>query len=138
MEENDSDSGDEMPTSFFAPQIQTERTKAEARARKLAAAYFIFCTAKNKALDIGKALATYRDLYVVQKGQLKRRQFLAKAMSPGACRVELEANIATTLQQVQCLKDQITVLETMIKACAAADDTTDPATFFNALAKSGS
>ena len=47
---------------------------------------------------------------MVQKGQLKRQQVLAKAMSPGACRAELEAIIATTVQQVQCLKDQITAL----------------------------
>ena len=57
-------------------------------------------------------------------------------MSPGACRGELEAIIATAVQQVQCLKDQVTVLETMLKACAAADVTTDPPAFFNALALS--
>ena len=97
MEENDSDSDDEVPTSFFASQIQTETTKAEERARKLNAAYFIFGAVKHRALDIGKALATYRELYVVQKGQLKRQQVLAKAMSPGACRAELGAIIASTV-----------------------------------------
>ena len=73
---------------------------------------------------------------MVQKGQLKRQQVLAKAISPGACRSELVAIIATAVQQVQCLKDQITVLATMLKACAAADVTTDPPAFFNALAMS--
>ena len=40
------------------------------------------------------------------------------------------------MQQVQCLKDQIAVLATMLKACAAADVTTDPPAFFNSLAMS--
>ena len=73
---------------------------------------------------------------MVQKGQLKRQQVLAKAMSPGACRAELEAIIATTEQQVKRLKDQVAVLETMLKACTAADATTDPPAFFNALSLS--
>ena len=110
--------------SFFADQIQIERTKAEGRARSLTSQYFVFGNVKNKALDIGKAQATYRELHVVQKGQLKRQQVLAKAI------------IATTVQQVQCLKDQVTVLETILMAFAAADVTTDPPAFFNALAMS--
>ena len=73
---------------------------------------------------------------MVQRGQLKRLKVLAKAMSAGACLDELETTTATALQQVQCLKDQITVLEAMLKASAAADDTYDPAAFFSALAKS--
>ena len=73
---------------------------------------------------------------MVQKGQLKRQQVFAKAMSPRACRIELEAIISSAVQQVQCLKGQIIVLATMLKACAAVDDTADPPTFFNALAKS--
>ena len=102
-EESDNDSGDEVAASFFAAQIRAERTKAEERARSLTSQYFFFCAVKSKALDIGKAQATYRELYVVQKGQLKRQQVLAKAMSAGACLGELEAIIATTVQQVQCL-----------------------------------
>ena len=61
-EESDNDSGDEVATSFFAAQIQVERTKAEERARTPTSQYFFFCTVKNKALDIGKAQATYREL----------------------------------------------------------------------------
>ena len=72
-EESDNDSDDEVAASFFAAQIQVERTKAEERARSLTSQYFFFCTVKNKALNIGKAQATYRELYVVQKGQLKRQ-----------------------------------------------------------------
>ena len=68
----DSDSGDEGPTSFFASQI--EKTKAETRARKVNAVYFTWSVVKSKAQDIGKALATYRELYVVQKGQLVPRR----------------------------------------------------------------
>ena len=93
-EESDSDSDDEVSASFFASQIQIEKTKSEARARTLSALYFIWSTVKAKAQDISKALATYRELYVVQKGQLKRQQVLAKAMSAGACLDELEAIIA--------------------------------------------
>ena len=43
------------------------------------------------------------------------------------------AIITTAVKQVQCLKDQITELEAMLKACAVADDTYDPAAFFSAL-----
>ena len=69
---------------------------------------------------------------MVQKGQLKRQKVLAKAMSAGACLDELEAITATAVQQIQCLKDWITVLEGMLKqlkACAFADSTYDPAPF---------
>ena len=81
------------------------QTKSEARARKLNALYFIWSAVKAKTQDISKALATYLELYVVQKGQLKRQQFLAKAMCSGACLSELEAIIATAVQQVQCFKN---------------------------------
>ena len=57
-------------------------------------------------------------------------------MSAGACLCELEAIIATAVQQVQRLKDQMAVLEGVLKMCAGADDTYDPATFFSTLAKS--
>ena len=91
---------------------------------------------KANAQEISKALATYRELYVVQKSHLRRLLVLAKTMSSEACLDELEAIIATTEQQVQSLKGQITVLEAMLMACAAANDTYNPAAFFNALAKS--
>ena len=51
-------------------------------------------TVKTKAQEIGKAHATYRELYVVQKGLLKRLQVLAKSMSAGACLDEHGAIIA--------------------------------------------
>ena len=41
-----------------------------------------------------------------------------------------------TEKQVHLLKNQITVLRAMLMACASAEDTYDPAAFFNALAKS--
>ena len=47
-EEVESDSGDEVSTSFFAYQIQIVKIKSEARARKLNAFYFTFCTVKAK------------------------------------------------------------------------------------------
>ena len=73
---------------------------------------------------------------MVQKGKLRRLQVLAKSMSAGACLGELEAIIATAEQQVQSLKDQITVLGAILKACVVADDTYDPAALFSALARS--
>ena len=45
-------------TSFFAAQIQTEKTRAEKRARVLNAVYFIWKAVKAKAQEISKALAT--------------------------------------------------------------------------------
>ena len=52
---------------------QIEKTKAETRARKVEAVYFTWSAVKSKAQNTGKALATYRELYVVQKGQLVPR-----------------------------------------------------------------
>ena len=72
MEESDSDSGGEEATSFLASQIQIEKTTAETRVRTLDSFYFIWSTVKTKAQETGKALATYREPYVVQRGQLKR------------------------------------------------------------------
>ena len=70
--EGDGDSGDEVSASFFASRIQIVKTKSEARTRKLGALYFIWSTARAKTQDISKALATYLEVCVVQKGQLKR------------------------------------------------------------------
>ena len=61
-EESDSDSGDEGSTSFFASQIQTEKTKAEKRARVLSSVYYIWSVVKARAQEISKSLATYREL----------------------------------------------------------------------------
>ena len=57
-EESDSDSAEGGSTSFFAAQIQTEKTRAEKRARVLNAVYFIWKAVKAKAQEISKALAT--------------------------------------------------------------------------------
>ena len=64
----------------------------------LAAVNFIWSAVKAEVQEIAKALATYRELFVVQKGQLKRLQVVAKSMSAGACLDELEATIAAVVQ----------------------------------------
>ena len=64
--ESDSDSGDERSTSPFASQIRNEKTRAERRQQTPGAAYFTCSAVKARAQEISEALATYRELHVVQ------------------------------------------------------------------------
>ena len=132
--DSDAESEDETPASRL-PSVVAAKHKFEKRQRELNDTYFAHHLVKVKAQDALTSRAEIARSRAVRKAELRATETVAAAMEPGQALQTLRSVIASMAAEIKFLGGQMLVLENMGSACHLADETPEPAEFFNALSR---
>ena len=130
--DSDSDSEEGAPASKL-PSVVAAKNKYERLLRELSDTYFNSHLVKVKAQGALTSRAELARSEAVRKFELLAMKAAAAAMEPGQALQTLLSVIASAEDEVKYLSDQLVVLKDMGNACCLADETPQPAEFFNAL-----